>query len=575
MRKKYPLILLAGILLFLLLCPAALAEEDTADQETAAADTVEEDTWEDRLLQMLAEHGANPETIGAGYYNFVTGEEHFFNPDGYRISGSMYKVPMNMLMLDWIAEGRLGEEETVYGRRYQDLLEGTVIHSNNDDAQTLWTWIGEHSPELPGTYYHRYRILIAPYMGEDPETVDAKFYENNFFTPRQMLTCMKQLYDGGLRYERLVKAMRKAEPDKYFSLKEKRFEIAHKYGWYVDNDILYMNDCALCYTDDPIAIVLFTSGTGQPYGVMADFCALMCDYTQEQVSLRLERERLKQEEEETEELSEMEGPRETELLQTIPTQTMSPGAKERIETELSSRHSGILPLIVLAVSAVLLIATVALLAHQKRAQGLRFRFGLLALLFASAAVALSILAGEEDLTLIRNIGENPQETVIRFFDCLISRDYESANACLLPGSDLGLSVPPEGESRTAFLQALENSWDYRLFGECVSEGSRAWQQLQLSTLNFHLMEEDLQSQMRQELAELARTYPKEELYDQNGDWRQEAAAEAWEMALLSLTEHAQDYRTTVGIQLELQLTGDGWRIVPDRSLLNALSGQPS
>ena len=139
--------------------------------------------------------------------------------------------------------------------------------------------------------------VIAEIMGEDPENVDDKYYENNFFTPRQMITCLRQLYDGGSRYDRLIETMQRAEPDRYFKLHEQRYNIAHKYGYYTEADgtVLYLNDCALCFTDDPIAIVLFTSGTedgnGKAYRVLADYCTLMCEYAQETHAARVERER--------------------------------------------------------------------------------------------------------------------------------------------------------------------------------------------------------------------------------------------------------------------------------------------
>ena len=188
---------LLGFLLLLQILPVSYAEEteETAGEPAAAADETEpKSDWETRLLLMLQEYNADPDTIGAGYYNFATGEEHYYNGDVYRVSGSMYKVPLNMLFLDWIADGTIGPDENINGFRYSELLRGTIIDSNNDYAQTMWTYAGNTIQTNPAsTYYHRYRILIAPIMGEDPENVDDKYYENNFFTPRQMISCLRQL----------------------------------------------------------------------------------------------------------------------------------------------------------------------------------------------------------------------------------------------------------------------------------------------------------------------------------------------------------------------------------------------
>ena len=74
---------------------AGIGEETTAPEGSAAAESVPgQSDWETRLLLMLQEHDANPDTIAAGYYNLATGEEHYYNGDQYRVSGSMYKVPL-------------------------------------------------------------------------------------------------------------------------------------------------------------------------------------------------------------------------------------------------------------------------------------------------------------------------------------------------------------------------------------------------------------------------------------------------------------------------------------------------
>ena len=42
--------------------------------------------------------------------------------------------------------------------------------------------------------------------------------------------------------------------------------------------------------------------------------------------------------------------------------------------------------------------------------------------------------------------------------------------------------------------------------------------------------------------------------------------------MLSLLEEPEAYYVSEGIELELRLTEEGWRIVPGRELLNVLSG---
>lgn len=263
-------------LCFALAAPKALA---------AGGEESEALSWDQVIEDFLTEYEAEEGQITIGYYNTVTGEEHYYDPDRYMITGSMFKVPLSMAIADRAAAGEIDlEKDTAGGYRYNTLIEGAIIDSNNEYARILWTDLGGYQP---------YRRLIAPIMGEDPDTVDAKFYENNFFTARQMISCLKKLYDDPDRYQFIIDLMKQAEPGKYFRRHEDRYEVAHKYGWLADDSqgLLYLNDCGIIYTGDPYLLVCFTAGAGeQPYALVGNLCPLMSDYTQDQYEQRIEAE---------------------------------------------------------------------------------------------------------------------------------------------------------------------------------------------------------------------------------------------------------------------------------------------
>ncbi|MBR4474380.1 MAG: hypothetical protein IKS55_12170 [Oscillospiraceae bacterium] len=593
--KKRILCFLLSFLLTAALLPAALAEEPAAiPEETAAAEdesqdnntdgteekTEEKSDWETRLLLMLQEYNADPETIGAGYYNFATGEEHYYNGDVYRVSGSMYKVPLNMLFLDWIAEGKIGSDESILGFRYSELLRGTIIDSNNDYAQTLWTYAGDTIQTQPAsTYYHRYRILIAPIMGEDPENVDEKYYENNFFTPRQMITCLRQLYDGGEKYDRLISTMQQAEPEKYFKLHERRFNIAHKYGWFAEDPILYLNDCALCFTDDPIAIVLFTTGTENAYGVLAAYCTLMCDYAQETHEKRVEREQAEAkalaEAEEKDRLAAEEAAaaeKEAEEKAAVPAEKAETTAAAK--KDLSEIRSRSLPMETMVGAALIFLgALAALIWFSIRHRKSRFRmlYGVLAIILTAAALTVCFPTVSEN-SYVSASKEGAQETVERFFDALKRGSYEEAEDCLTTRVNLTGGDASGDELRTKAREALRESWNCRLLGECITEKTKAWQEIQLQVLDYSKMEQDLQRGTREQLLELTRRTDRDQVYDENGEYRQEAAETACEAALSELLDHPRDYYGSVGLRIQLCLTRDGWKIVPNKDLITTLSG---
>ena len=581
-----------ALLLLLALCPRAFAEDLDAENSAGDAelpvteenpDEAQDQDWETRLLLMLQEKNANPETIGAGYYNFVTGEEHYYNGDQYRVSGSMYKVPLNMLFLDWIAEGKLEPDGPVYGYRYSELLNGTIIDSNNDYARIMWDYAGSTIETNPAsTAYHRYRILIAPIMGEDPDNVDDKYYENNFFTPRQVITCLKQLYNGGEKYDRLIETMQRAEPEKYFKLRERRFNIAHKYGWYAEDPILYLNDCALCFTDDPIAIVLFTTGTENAYGVLADYCTLMCDYAQEKHAERVareeeeaaaaaaERDRLAAEALQAELQTQRQATDTTPTIEIKPTAVI---ASPTVENRQVSYHLEAGPIVALAAIVVMVLAAIVWFAIRHREGGLNLPYGLLAILLAASAMILCF-PGLDGRSYISVPDENAQNTVVQFFDALKAGDYEIAESFLSSGLQLGLPGPESAGMHSEALRALEESWDYRMLGDCREDKARAWQELQLQVLNFSRMETDLQRETRSQLLSLARDQSREAVYDESGNYRPEVAAEAYDRAMMSLLGQPQGYYSSVGLRVELMLTKDGWKIVPTKELFSALCGMP-
>ena len=574
------------LLLLLALLPVCFAEETESEEAGEATETAEgpeeKSDWETRLLLMLQEHNADPDTIGAGYYNFATGEEHYYNGDVYRVSGSMYKVPLNMLFLDWIVDGTIGPDESINGFRYSELLRGTIIDSNNDYARTMWDYAGSTIETNPAsTYYHRYRILIAPIMGEDPENVDDKYYENNFFTPRQMITCLRQLYDGGEKYDRLISTMQQAEPEKYFKLRERRFDIAHKYGWFAEDPILYLNDCALCFTDDPIAIVLFTSGTENAYAVLTDYCTLMCDYAQETHAQRIEREQaeakaLAEAEERdrlaAEEAAAAEAAREAETKTEQPSEGKE--TPEASKKELSKTQTRSLPTGTLFCTALIFLGALGALiwfSAWHRKSRFRMLYGLLVILLTVAALTVCFPAVSGKSYIVSD-EESAQDTVEQFFESLKKGDYDRAEACFSERTELDGRKDAADSLHLMSRDALQDSWNFRLLGDCVTEKTSAWQEVQIQVLDFSKMEQDLQRGIREQLLEMTRTTERSQIFDEAGDYRPEAAEKAYEAALSELLNHPEDYYGSAGVRVQMRLTQDGWKIIPTKDLLNALSG---
>ncbi len=560
-----------------------VAEEATAavpeEMGTAAEEEEEPDLWEAELLEMLALYEADPSTIAAGYCNLVTGETHFYNGDTYMVSGSMYKIPLNMLFLDWIDEGELTMESNILGYPYSTLLDGTIIHSDNDMARVLWTYAGNTITTDPtSTPYHRYRILIADYMGEDADTVADKYYENNFFTPRQVITCLQHVYENSEKYASLIEDMQRAEPTNYFKLRERRFNIAHKYGYYIDNtDTLYLNDCAICYTDEPIAIVLFTAGTVKPYNVLTEYCSLMCNYTQETIAARAAQEEAvaaaaaaaEEEARQATLAAQEEAESDTEEPEAMPPVDSAVESPEPIGR--SSHFLRVGPLVALILTLVLMLLSICLVVSASRRSFLRRFHGIAAVLLGTLAILLCIYAASGNTIYTRASGD-PQEMIVLFTESLKNGDYQTADSLLLKGASLGLNRTPDSEEEALLLAALKASWDFAPYGECTIMQRSAWQQMRVQHLSLTALDAALQERSKEVLSGLVRSLPMTEVYDENGEYLPSLAETAYREALRDVISHAEDYYTYTGITMELRESNGTWLIVPDERLISVLSG---
>lgn len=256
--------LLAALCLISALLPNALA---------AAAEN--DSSWDEIIADFLDkyEDSSRSRSIALGYRNLVTGEEHFYKGDEYMVACSMYKVPLNMYFTEKIYNGEMDWDTEIRGVKYSDIIDGSIIRSSNSKSELLIKEIGT---------YNEYRRAICRYMGVDPDKVDDKYYENNFFTAEQMIFCLQTLYENQEQFPGLIDHMLEAEPENYFNYHTQKYDIAHKYGYMSDPNFgkRYVNDCAIVYTDEPIAIVMFTDNIPDSYNALSDYCTLMADYTQ-------------------------------------------------------------------------------------------------------------------------------------------------------------------------------------------------------------------------------------------------------------------------------------------------------
>ena len=538
---------LAILCLLLAMLPSAFATtvETAAPEETPVS--YEGKSWEQVIDEFLARHGISEEQISLAYYNTVTGEEKYLRPDDYMVAASLYKVPLNMIFAEKVSKGEMGWDTILYSVPYQQLMEETLINSSNNYSEVLWLNLGG---------YQNFRRLAAPYMGVDADTVDWKYYENNFFTAKQMMHCLKTLYNEPERFPKLLDTMKLAEPNNYFSLYEDRYEIAHKYGFNQEQYHLYLNDCGVVYTEDPIILVMFTDNVADAYEALADYCTTMCDYTSYNTEKRLGAEKLAEELRRQDEEAEYAAPEATPMP--IP----------QLSEEAKLGSSALLSALMVCAAALAIIVVIILSLKKCR---MRLLWAVISVLLAAAAVLLCIL-GSSVGTLIAKPEGDPKYTAAAFFEAIDSGDYNAAYRHMKGYSSLGLENAPADEVSAAAYEALQESYAFELFGEPIVDKLKAYQQVQISYLDLAAIQSDVEALTNANLNEIVQTRSKAQVYDENDKYLPEVTQEAYSKAVYTVLDAPKKYYVTTGVMLEMEYSNGRWLIIPGDSLLRALVG---
>ena len=536
---KTTLCLLLSLTLFLPLLPEAQGDGGNRYEDTYFA----ENDWESLLEELFLRYEVDPSRVAVGYCNTVTGEEHFHQPDKYMIGASIYKVPLNMAFAEKVAQGELSWETPLPDYPYEYMMEESLIYSNNALSGTLMIQLGGS--------YRGFLNAIAPYLGVDVETVDLQYY-NERYTARQYVTCLKTLCTEPERFPRIIETMQQAEPNNYFKYREQRFDIAHKYGYWIENGILNLNDVGIAYTDDPIVLVVLTSGVPYALDFMTEYCTLMCEYTQYHTAQRKAADAAALAEAKT-------------LLENtpiFPALRFQPVAEAPAEPEEPSRSP--LPLLLTGGLGVLSLALVFLLRRR------RFLvWGCAGLLLVSLGCSLWLLLTTPGILPVRPEGD-PQESVRRFFAATIDADYAGACSLLAGYSSLGLEEESADPREEALRQAMLTSYDYRLIGPCTAEKLRARQTLEFSRLDPASLEQEARRLAGEELEKLAQSRPRNEIYGEDGKVLPAVLAEATDLAANLALKNADTHRSSLDLEVQLEYREDRWLLLPDEALLRAL-----
>jgi len=507
----------------------------------AFASEIEDPDWDAVSAAVLAQYNMEESQVYAGYRNLVTGEEHYINGDEYAIAASMTKVPVCMYFSELLANGLFDWSPYESYFTFEEIRDKVLIDSSNEDYLLLLDLLGG---------YNVFREQTAPYYGVEPGSEPMELTMYNYYTPREFINCLDLLYRENERFPGIIETMQKAMTDRFFKLNEPRFRIAHKPGW-ISEDLI-LNDCAICYTTQPIAIVLFTRGGSTSEEFLSAWCTAMCEYT--------------------EKLANKPSPTPEPTPEPVPATPVPVATPVPTPAAAAAPDRVQLPMIVptVAVGAFLLagLITIIVLCVKYRA---RF-FGLFLALILSAAGMLLAGAGIYIGTVYAKPSGDPTVSVTRFLDAVCTGNYPAAYTELRDYSDLGLSETPSSPAGQRVQQALHESFSYSLAGECRTDKLEAVQPVRFTYLDLARLEQAVAEETQRQAEAIVQTRSVSEVYDENRRYRPEVANEAYLAALNVVLQNAPAYYAETQFDLSLAYTDGRWQILASPALLRALAG---
>ena len=195
----------------------------------------------------------------------------------------------------------------------------------------------------------------------------------------------------------------------------------------------------------------------------------------------------------------------------------------------------------------------------------------LAAALAAAAVVACVYAAFFG-PLVNQPGGNPQETVVRFFDCLKSGDYTGMYACLADYETLGLENTPESAEARMIYNALKQSYGCTLKGACSIDGLSAVQGVRLRALNLRRTEQAVAGTVDDYLEAMVDALPLNEVYDNSGGYLTGLTDRVYAAALEQALRNPDPLTAETELEIHLRYVDGDWRIETDRALQNALVG---
>ncbi len=285
----------------------------------------------DRMVEAyVEEHKLKKEDVSIGYCYLETGDEYYFNGDTWYYPGSVYKVPLMMLIAEKVSTGELDQDGDFMGMSLNKVEEYILTYSNNDWAHNVRRWLHD------GAGDQVWRKAAMGYADMDESYYSQDYLDYCYYSARYITKVLETLYYGGEeRFPNVVPCMLNASPTNYFKLSDdmKKYDIAQKYGSYVDQIGNNWNSTVgIVYTEHPFALSVLTRDARSYEKAISDAVVMFTAYTQE-VDGRLDAYREAQAEQEAQRKEEERIEAERRKAETEEAKREQLAAEQKVETE--------------------------------------------------------------------------------------------------------------------------------------------------------------------------------------------------------------------------------------------------
>lgn len=247
----------------------AFAEEQSVEEQMSILDEAALTAAVENLLASHYVEGERLNSVSFAYTYLATGDTWYYNPDVWYYPGSVYKVPMMMLMAEKEASGELTRDSDLGGYTLGQAEELILVWSNNDYAHLIRKYLGGDTTAR--TQFKKYSDLDDSYYHPD-------FVDYCFFTVRYMDDVMQHLYNNSENFPNIIDSLLVAMPNNFYHLNiDSSIPIAQKYGAFEQ----YNANTGIIYTPNPFILTVMSDclSYDKAERIMADAAKLFMDYT--------------------------------------------------------------------------------------------------------------------------------------------------------------------------------------------------------------------------------------------------------------------------------------------------------